>query len=283
EDTLNYKFRAIPKHFYKKSLNIIGFEFGAGKTLTGDDLERSIISKQRKIRAKQQKLRNKFSTLQNLLKEKIDIENARLVELQRHMALDLKIAEMETNIQKIRINTQADHQKQAIQERKIETVLNRNILEISGQLRSAWDVLPYLCKLWKTYQIPTLSLYMQNTKEWYHYEKMDSKALKKRWRGRNRDLKANLTQLIAPLLNQIKEDLAKIQLERKKKLEALSLESTTINHEIEANYNPFIKYLKKELRSTRIEKIKSFFHLKPKSQTALDQSPNETQGDTDNA
>jgi hypothetical protein len=130
--------------------------------------------------------------------------------------------------------------------------------------------------LWESFQIPTLSFYIYNTREWYQYPKIDSKALKKYWQSHNRDLKANLTQLNAPLLDQINEDLTRIQLNRKTKLKALSLESNSIRSEIEANYNPFIKYLKKELRSTRIEKIKSFFQFRSKSQKT-------TQGDGDDA
>ncbi|QEE14667.1 hypothetical protein DSAG12_00480 [Promethearchaeum syntrophicum] len=237
KSTKKYKFRNISGKIFEL-INLMGFEFGVGETLEGDELEKAILIQQRKTRQKVEKTRKKYSglidTLNNIVQTSDEAaksdKEATKVKLQ--MKMELKINKYQYQIEKMRTNIIAKHKKQSIQNKILDVAFNERVLEIPGNPPLGWDPLISLSHFWKNKQISTLNLFIQISREFYAFPKYNKrkikanisdskKKLKKREKEKNKPLKSKNQMELKTINNELKRNLNRLDLNYKKNVKRI--------------------------------------------------------------
>ncbi|MHA1721164.1 MAG: hypothetical protein ACTSWX_07335 [Promethearchaeota archaeon] len=227
KSTKNHKFRTIA-HKTSEMINLMGFEFGVGEILEGDELEKAILIQQRKIRQKVEKTRKKYGnlieTLNNLAETSDEDVKREKEETKRkyQMKMEIKINKFQYQIEKLRINIIAKHKIQSIRSKLLNLTLNERVIDVPGNPPLGWDSLIYLSHFWKNKQIPTLNLFIRISSEFYAYPSFNKNKVNAKLRKLKKQLKKREKEKNKILGSKNKSELKKIESETKKELKTLN-------------------------------------------------------------
>ncbi len=252
--TKNSEFRSISKKKLSEPFEFMGIKFGDNTLLKGEKLEWEIGQKQRLIRRKMEKKRSLYEIIISDLKNNISsIENDKNI-LGNELKLELSNANYRFKIEQCKLHINNKYEIMEFKHRIPDSVMNKKIIDIPGNVPLLWDALYYLNISLKKSLIPTLNLNINAYENLYHFPTINKKIKKSQWKELNNNLKKKIKEKKATLIPDIKKKIHILQYDEKISIQLMKDELDENKKRIMAKYNPLIKE-KKDLLKIEKKKI----------------------------
>ncbi len=190
--------------------------------LSGDELEKEILSKYADIRKKMRKVKEDFElTLDQLIKEKKDPKYREVTKLEEELKTEKKLAKYRYKMKKSRIKLKAKHKKRSLQNEIPKIKPNQNVISVFGNPPLPYDFFSPLVEHWPSSEVPTLKFFCDVAQEYFEFSPYDKKQRKKDWKLFKEQIESEIEALFKPKEPEIDRKIDEVKNHKKQKLEEL--------------------------------------------------------------